>query len=821
MYHRSMFVKKVIVVLIVTFVLSLSVASDPPETPKPLTIDKIMMGQKFVGSWPGRVRWSENSKQIYFEWNPEDALDDSLYTIFKSGGPARKVTLEERKAMGPGRGGDYDKAQRKKVYAKDGDIFILDIPTGKTRQITNTLDRESNPQFTHDEKKITFTKSNNLYLWNMITGETVQLTNFKDERGGRGGQKGPKTQQEKWVKKEESRLIKYIEQEAEKDELSKKEREDLAPNRPKMIPLNGKRVQGIALSPDERFITFQLSRRARDAKRTIIPNYVTETGFTEDIPARSKVGSPQGSSEFGIYDTKNDTVLFLSTGQIPGIFEMPEYLKEYKKDVPKKKEGEEEKATPSKGEKKKAPKRKPREVMFMGLTWSDDGSKAVMSILSMDHKDRWIVQLHPDSAKVTLLDRQHDEAWISGPGIMSWRSGASLGWMPDNRRIWFQSEVSGYSHLYLLDTLTGEKRALTSGQFEVSGLRMSRNKKHWYFTTNEVHPGVRHFYRMPIEGGKRTQITSMEGRNDVSLSPDEKTLAIRFSTGNRPWEIYFMPNKPGAKGRKVTQSTKQGFDAYPWRMPEVLTFEARDGAQVYARLYRPENPTPNGPAVVFVHGAGYLQNAHKWWSSYYREYMFHNFLVDNGYTVLDIDYRASSGYGRDWRTGIYRFMGGKDLTDHVDGADFLVQNYDVDPKRIGIYGGSYGGFITLMAMFTTPDVFAAGAALRPVTDWAHYNHWYTSNILNVPYADSTAYIRSSPIYHAEGLKGALLICHGMVDVNVHYQDAIRLAQRLIELRKENWELASYPVEGHSFTEPTSWADEYKRIYKLFEDNLKN
>ena len=121
-----------------------------------------------------------------------------------------------------------------------------------------------------------------------------------------------------------------------------------------------------------------------------------------------------------------------------------------------------------------------------------------------------------------------------------------------------------------------------------------------------------------------------------------------------------------------------------------------------------------------------------------------------------------------------------------------------------------------MAMFTTPDVFAAGAALRPVTDWAHYNHPYTANILNEPQSDIEAYRKSSPIYFAEGLKGALLICHGMVDVNVHFQDSVRLAQRLIELRKENWELAVYPVEDHGFVEETSWADEYKRILKLFE-----
>jgi dipeptidyl aminopeptidase/acylaminoacyl peptidase len=200
--------------------------------------------------------------------------------------------------------------------------------------------------------------------------------------------------------------------------------------------------------------------------------------------------------------------------------------------------------------------------------------------------------------------------------------------------------------------------------------------------------------------------------------------------------------------------------------------------------------------------------------------MFNNLLAENGYTVMDIDYRGSAGYGRTWRTGIYRNMGGKDLSDHIDAAKYMVDSLGVDPARIGIYGGSYGGFITLMAMFREPGVFAAGAALRSVTDWAHYNHGYTSNILNEPYTDSAAYIKSSPIYYAEGLKGHLLMCHGMVDENVHFQDIVRLTQRLIELGKDNWELAVYPVEDHGFIEPSSWTDEYKRILKLFETTLK-
>ncbi|HEX4568304.1 MAG TPA: alpha/beta fold hydrolase, partial [Vicinamibacterales bacterium] len=315
------------------------------------------------------------------------------------------------------------------------------------------------------------------------------------------------------------------------------------------------------------------------------------------------------------------------------------------------------------------------------------------------------------------------------------------------------------------------------------------------------------------------------GSSEGPVSPDDSTIGLVYSYSNKPPEVYVMPNTSGAAAKQVTTTPTAEWRSFAWIDPKVISFKARDGVDVYARLFTPEmigaRRDPLRPGVVFVHGAGYAQNAHKYWASYFREYMFHNLLASRGYVVLDVDYRASSGYGRDWRTAIYRHMGGKDLDDVVDGAKYIVAAQQVDAKRIGVYGGSYGGFITLMAMFTTPDIFAAGAALRPVTDWAHYNHGYTSNILNVPQKDAEAYRQSSPIYFAEGLKGALLICHGMVDTNVMFQDSVRLVERLIELHKENWTFAPYPVENHGFERAASWADEYKRILKLFEENLRS
>nr|WP_229321356.1 prolyl oligopeptidase family serine peptidase [Larkinella knui] len=789
----------------------------------------------WIGTSPSGIFWAEDSKTIYFNWNPAQAKGDSLYKITLGGDRKPvKVAPAERRILPPVTGGIYNRARRLKLYEKDGDLFLLDCKPEKNsenpfRQLTNTVERESNPVFSGDEQKVVFARSNNLFTLALATGELTQITNLDP-----GSKKAdPKSnEQETWLKRDQLALFDVLkERKAKKDEGEKITKAG-QPRRPKQFYTEGRTVQNPQLSPDGRFVTFSLLKSAQGAKTALVPSYVTESGFTEDLTARTKVGAPFGSSEFYVYDIERDTIQAVSTKTIPGITDAPDYAKTGPSpaSVP-----DSNRRGPSAGEStgdtaRKTKKPAERTVTISGPIWSEDGKYAVVIVRAFDNKDRWIMRLDPATRQLKLLDRQRDEAWVSGFGPLT----GMTGFLADNQTFYFPSEADGYAHLYTVNVATGEKKQLTKGKFEVQQIQLSNDKKHFYLTTNEVHPGEQHFYRMAVDGGERVKLTTMTGANDVTLSPDETKLAIRYSYSNKPWELFLMnrraaPNEPSLqnKGRQkpaqpsapvqLTHSLTPEFQAYPWRDPAIVTIPARDGQTIYGRLFKPAKPS--GKAVLFVHGAGYLQNAHKWWSQYFREYLFHNLLTDKGYTVLDIDYRASAGYGRDWRTGIYRHMGGKDLTDNIDAAQWLVKTQGVDAKRIGLYGGSYGGFITLMAMFTTPDVFAAGAALRPVTDWASYNHGYTANILNEPFTDTLAYRRSSPIYFANGLKGHLLICHGMVDVNVHYQDVVRLTQRLIELKKENWEVASYPVEDHGFVEPTSWMDEYKRILKLFEERL--
>lgn len=759
----------------------------------PLNIETIMQrSELYRGTEPSNLRWNSGSEALYFDWNPNG---DTLASLYKIG-----ITMPEPVAVDPpGRQPAplfYNFDRSLAGFVREGNIYLFNTRTKRERLLTSLAHPISGAGFSSGDRLITFVHQQNLYSVDVSSGTLRQLTLFtaNDAQGNRSA-----NAQSDWLRDQQSELFDVLRERHAIEKAQERQLERMAGASIPRIAMGRERPLSISISPSERFIAYTTSENVA-TQPTSVTHFVTTTGYTNEQTARTKVGSPQPVVRLWVFDTVEKKSIEVKSDQLPGITDLPDFLSDYPERFTDTKQSE------------------PRKVNFSAPIWNHLEDKALVIARSHDNKDRWICILDPSDGMLTSLDRQRDEAWIAGPGISGFSG--SAGWLHDHESVWFQSEESGYSHLISQNVKTGFKNQLTTGNWEVYAPQLSANGRHFYFTANLMHPGIRHFYKIPVQGGEPVQITTMDGGNEVLLSPDEKWLAIRHSKANEPWEVYLQENKPGGKVRQITRSLTPEFTAYPWRVPEFVTYTASDGAEVHARLYRPDLPLEQGPAVIFVHGAGYLQNAHQWWSSYFREYMFHNLLVDNGYTVLDIDFRGSAGYGRDWRTGIYRHMGGKDLSDHVDGAAWLVETQGIASHKIGIYGGSYGGFITLMAMFLHPDVFAAGAALRSVTDWAHYNHGYTSNILNTPVLDSIAYVRSSPIYYAHGLKGALLMCHGMVDDNVQFQDIVRLTQRLIELGKENWELAIYPVESHAFAEPSSWIDEYRRIYKLFEENLK-
>ena len=772
--------------------LTLSAQQPPPAAPASplaarkmaLTVDSIMRGPDLVGYPPSGLRWSGDSRDLFFEWRKPGEKDAATYVLSQNTTTPRRLTDEERK-LAPPVGGTWDEAHRRVVFSEGGDIVVLDTVARTRQQVTRTTAPESGPRWARRDTAVTFVSQNNLFVVPLASGSIEQLTDVRTpRREARDGES------QKFVREQEAALLQATKEAAERRKADEAKRKKDA--LPEFEITERQSVTQVSLHPSGTYAFLSVADRS-DARNTIVPNYVTESGYTEDIPSRPKVGDAQGRQRLAVLNLSTRKSVwadasFAGTAKVQG-------------------------------------KDEPRGVRWSQPMVSPDGRLVVATARSEDFKDRWIVALDPETGRARVFDALHDDAWIREAGGGPF-GGGGMGWMPDGHSLWFLSERDGYMHLYVVDAAQegAAPAPLTSGAFEVSSVELSRDKSRFYLVTNEVHPGERHIYEMPAAGGPRTRLTTMTGSSLGEVSPDGAMIAFVQSSASRPPEVFVMPAKAGAPVQQVTTTPTEEWRSFRWIEPEVITFKARDGKDVYARLYTPEmigaSRDRTRPAVVFVHGAGYLQNAHKYWSTYYREYMFHNLLASLGYVVLDADYRASAGYGRDWRTAIYRHMGGKDLDDVVDGARYLVDTQRVDPRRIGVYGGSYGGFLTLMALFTSPDTFAAGAALRPVTDWAHYNHSYSGSILNEPQDDPAAYRQSSPIYAAGGLKGALLICHGLVDTNVHAQDSIRLVQRLIELRKTNWELAVYPVENHAFEQETSWADEYTRILKLFETNLR-
>jgi dipeptidyl aminopeptidase/acylaminoacyl peptidase len=802
-----------------------SVALQAQSQPKPkfdLTIANIMRGTEHFGREPGNVRWSLDGQWIYFTWLPagSDWRDTPRpYRVRAQGGatpevvaPAEMDRVEPLLADGP-----VSKDGSKKLTTVRGEIWLVDLRAGTSRRLTQTVAAEVGAQFSSDGRRVFYVRDGNAYSIDLTNGDTRQLTDIRSGdggaaaapaggaggRGGGGGRGGaaPPVQggaqggrggatagrggnaQRTTMEAEQRQLFQVFRDAARADSIRRANpaREDL--DLPRTVTLGAnERVGQISVSPSGAAVLFTTQTPAADPRATIVPNYVTSTGYTEDIASRTNVGDVQGAGRLGF--------MTLPRGEVVWIDPLP--------------------AAPGLA----------GNTGFGG--WNEDGSAALISAGARNFKTRQWSIVDGKTGALKSVEIIRDTAWVGGP------CGNCMGWIDNGRRIFWVSETNGFAQLHSAAADASDRREVTGlGKWEVYDIRLSNDGKTFFYHSSETSHFDRDLWSVPITGGARRRHTVGVGGHQAVLSPDERRIADVFSTNAKPPEIYLADLCPADAQCKVspaaqlTTSTSEAFRAGPWKEMKIVDIPASDGVNVPAHIITPQEmgARPNGAAVIFVHGAGYLHNIVHYWKPYPREYMFHHFLAQKGYVVLDIDYRASAGYGRDWRTAIYRWMGGRDLGDHVDGSKYLTKSFGINPERIGIYGGSYGGFMTLMALFTQPKYFGSGAALRSVTDWAHYNHGYTGPILNLPQDDTLSYHRSSPIFLAEGLEDPLLMLHGMVDTNVHFQDIVRLTQRLIELGKTDWWLAPYPVENHGFERPDSWTDEYRRIFEHFEGTI--
>lgn len=753
-----------------------------------LKLNEIMGGNDFIGHQPDQINWSPDNKTIYFRWNHNNEMVSPYYQTSTSSKTPLKI--DNQSTVYKTTNGFYSDSKNENIYfQKNGNLYRWGEKESK-------LVLQKSTYFSIvkvlDNNRVILNENNNLFLFEPDNGLYIQLIDFKK------GNKSNNDNQQNYLENQQDELFEIVKLNKARQSARKSFNNDIkAPSIPAYY-LNGKTIGWIKITPNLKHIVFRLDVYPT-TKKTQVENHVTADGYSKSTTARPKVGRENAKHELVVMNLETSESNIIDISSLPNIYDKPKYLNDDLKYD------------------------KVREVIYTDCWISDAENNCIIEIKALDNKTRWIASLDLENkGQLKIEEQQQDDAWIGGPGISSWNMvSGNIGWLKDNKTFYFQSEKSGFSHLYSKNIETGKTDFLTCGKFEIHEATLSNDGSKFYISANKNHPGNREFYHFDINSKTWTPILTKDGNYEVSISPDEKNLAVRYSYKNKPWELYLASNKANTEMTQVTESQSDQFKNYKWKAPEVITFKTENGENVYARIYRPDGSVKNGAAIQFVHGAGYLQNAHNWWSGYHREYMFNNMLCDLGYTVIDVDYRASKGYGRDFRTAIYRHMGGADLEDQLLGRQYLIDNEGIDPDKVGIYGGSYGGFITIMALLTEPNKFKCGAAVRSVTDWAHYNHEYTSNILNTPDLDSLAYRQSSPIYFAEGLKNRLLILHGMVDDNVQFQDVVRLNQRFIELGKTNFEMALYPIEPHGFKETSSWVDEYTRILNLFNEELLN
>lgn len=499
---------------------------------------------------------------------------------------------------------------------------------------------------------------------------------------------------------------------------------------------------------------------------------------------------------------------------------------------------------------------------FRRMVWTADGRSLIVDRNDKDTKRRQLFYVHNVGSKdeqTILITEETDDKWQAPLSTIFEPHPIRAG------ELFFGSERDGYNHLYLAK-LEAETRAVASvpsgtekvaegtpgftGKVTITQLTKGNWQVEWakwlkadqlVLMSTERGVATRSFKKIDTVNNRAIEFFGDNGDAAMLANPqlsenEEPLLVFERSKWNEPGNLFSVLahcDKASSDAcpsirfpREITNTIPRSFRSIKWTVPQFIDVPSRDGKVIKSKIYLPagHDPKKKYPMAIFVHGAGYLQNTINGWNNYWREFMFNDLLAKKGYVVLDIDYRGSAGYGRDWRTDVYDFLGGKDFDDHIDAIDHMVKNYGVDQKRIGVYGGSYGGFMAGMLAMRAPERIAAAAALRPVFDWKNYyaaNPQYTAQRLGFPDKNPEAYKRSSPISYADKLERPLLILHGMSDDNVHVQDSVQLMEKLVRLGKTRYfEAMLYPSENHGFVRPESWADEYERILALFERHLK-
>ncbi|MBI4875316.1 MAG: S9 family peptidase [Acidobacteria bacterium] len=445
----------------------------------------------------------------------------------------------------------------------------------------------------------------------------------------------------------------------------------------------------------------------------------------------------------------------------------------------------------------------PRERLLARVNWTPDSRSPLVQKLNRVQDRLELV----DAGSARLVLRETSKAWVN--------LSDDLRLLKDNRQMLWSSERDGFRHLYLVSLDGRQSKQLTRGEWALESVAgVDEQARLVYYVSGEESPLERHLYRVDFNGKRREKLTRAAGVHSVSMSPDARYYMDTFSSLTQPSSrtLCTSDGREWAVFRAADRKLGEEYEILP---TEIVTFKAADGAVLYARLIKPAgfDPAKKYPAIVMVYGGPHSQAVQNRWAGATLDQA----LAHRGFVIWQVDNRGSSGRGHAWEAKLYRRFGKQELEDQETGVRHLLALGFVDPKRLGIHGWSYGGFLTLYSMLNAPDLFRAGAAGAPVTDWQHYDTIYTERYMGLPEENAEGYKLSSPLNQAAQLKGKLMLLHNIGDDNVLFQNTFRMMNALTRAGKQ-FELRIYPQKAHGVTGPER-KHMYEALAAFFEQNL--
>ncbi|MGB2635174.1 MAG: S9 family peptidase [Candidatus Acidiferrum sp.] len=444
------------------------------------------------------------------------------------------------------------------------------------------------------------------------------------------------------------------------------------------------------------------------------------------------------------------------------------------------------------------------------VNWLPDSRRLAIQRLNRDQNVLELLLADASTGKTSTLLTEKDQYWIN--------ISDDLHFFKDNKRFLWSSERAGYRHLYLYGLDGKEIAQLTKGDWEVNHVEaVDEAKGIVYFTSTEKSPTERHLYRVALDGSGFARITKGDGFHMVNLSPSTDLYVDMYSNAMTPprQDLY---RTDGTKASTINENKVDELSQYHLSPVEFSTVKARDGVLLNCFMIKPPNfdPAKKYPVIVYTYGGPHAQVVLNAWMG--PNLLWHEMMAQKGYIIFALDNRGSAGRGHVFEESIHYHFGIPELNDQRDGVAWLQQQPWVDPHRIGIWGWSYGGHMTLHAMFEASDLFKVGFAGGPVTDWHFYDTIYTERYMGLPQQHESEYKESSPISHVEGFKGKLLIAQGTGDDNVHYSNTLTLTNDLIN-RGIYVEVIAAPGRGHGVSDPPARKVVFNRVTQFFLDNL--